>query len=153
MPVRWLIDARTESRSNGGRATWIDDTEGAPEGASEGLIDARKASRSNEGRATWIDDTEGLPEGAPPEGASEAASEGASEGARVMGAHAAGPAKATDSVLEGRSSAWGRAARAPRRADGSPPSEQAVSARALAFAAASTVDGVGDPAGATGAEV
>ncbi|KAE9283730.1 hypothetical protein PR003_g27048 [Phytophthora rubi] len=108
MPVRWLIDARTASRSSGGRATWIDDTEWAPEGA------------------------------------------------YVMGSRAAGPAEVAIAMLERRSSAWGRAARAPRRAAGGPPSEpekQAVGAGALVFAAASTVDGVGDPAGdvATGA--
>ncbi|KAE9059598.1 hypothetical protein PF006_g31847 [Phytophthora fragariae] len=106
MPVRWLIDLLTASRSNGGRATWIDDTEGA----SEGLIDARTASRSNGGRATWIDVTEG-------------ALEGASDGAHGMGAHAAGLAEVTGSVLEGGSLTWGRAAWALHRADGSPPSE------------------------------
>ncbi|KAE8903503.1 hypothetical protein PF001_g28950 [Phytophthora fragariae] len=75
MPVRWLIDPLTATRSDGGRATWIDDTEEAPEGASEeaseGLIDPLTASRSDGGRATCINDTEGAPEGA-----SEEASEG-----------------------------------------------------------------------------
>ncbi|KAE8987053.1 hypothetical protein PF011_g19731 [Phytophthora fragariae] len=110
-----------------------------------------RRTRSNGGRATWIEVTEGAPEGV-----SEGMSEGASEGARVMGSHAAGPAEVTDSVLEEGCSAWGRAARAPRRADGnsqSKPETQAVGAEALTFAAASTVDDVGGPAGdvATGA--
>ncbi|KAE9056223.1 hypothetical protein PF006_g32740 [Phytophthora fragariae] len=82
MPVRWLIDPLTASRSDGGRATWIDDTEGAPEGASEGLIDARTASRSNGGRATWIDDTEGVPKGAS-EGLIDARTASRSNGGRA----------------------------------------------------------------------